>query len=166
MVTWVNLELVPTKNKPGTEGQELPIPDSWSTQKNLAHRKRDMQMDSQSPKFHSCMQVNPRELSSGTYSLLSYQGARNTVIHVTGNMTKDGFVPNHGNGLQTHQFVCDMDAASDTNCASVGCLVRDFRDPSADRQHEAGRQYAAGQSPVFEEKRTRSYSKDLWVFFL
>lgn len=67
-------------------------------------------------------------------------------------MAKDGFVPNHGNGLQTQQFVCYIDAASDTNCASVGCLVRDFRDPSTDRQHEAGRQYAGGQSPVFEEK--------------
>lgn len=68
-------------------------------------------------------------------------------------MAKVRFVPNHANGLQTHQFVCYIDAASDTNCASVGCLVRDFRDPSVvDRQHEAGRQHAAGQSPVFEEK--------------
>ena len=45
-----------------------------------------------------------------------------------------------------------LDAASDTNCASADCLVRDFGAPSADRQHEAGRQYAAGQSPGFEEK--------------
>lgn len=67
-------------------------------------------------------------------------------------MAKDGFVPSHGNGLQTHPFVCYIDAASDTNCASADCLVRDFGDPSADRQHEAGRQFAAGQSPGFEEK--------------